>query len=168
MNKLQKFLEYIKIKRLFGKYISKASIKNIIDNPKMDDEKEIVKCGYIILEVSQNEYFEETVTDVCNYYVNTKNFFVTIYGTFIEILLFNRKNYKIKNEININKLIEAIESLDEKHKKNLKGIYGITNAKAGFYGGHIITAYMVLLDNYSKKIMKLNELQEGEIIEVKE
>jgi len=167
MNIFKRYLLKLKFRKFFGKYLNKEKINEIINNPKniLEEKKEIVECGYIIIDIIQNKHFEKTMTEICNFFSDYRQFFVNIYGTIIEILLFNKSNFEERVEINIDNIINVIKNIPEKNKINIRGIYGITNANVGGYGGKMIFTYMVLLDNYYEKIIKINKLNYGEIME---
>ena len=163
MNFLERCLLKHKTRKLFRDCLNKRQIDEIFNNSDRELKKEIVECGYIILDIIQNEKFDETLTAVSNYFLENGNFFVEFYGTLIEILLFNKPNFEKKIEINIDKINNVVKNIPESIKSNLRGIFGITNARLGFYGGKTAFTYMVLLDNYYEKIIKIDKLILGEM-----
>ena len=158
-------IEKIWIKNKFSKYVNKKILNNIekSDNKlKKPVEKE---CGYILLEIIQNEYFDLTLSNLIDYSKN-KNIIYDIYGTimlfFISKVLWNEnKDIIIKNIIN-----EFINNIPEDIMKNIRCIHGVENAKIGFFGNNERSAYMALLNNFYEKIIKINELNIGEIKEI--
>ena len=163
MNILKQFFLKLRLRKSFGKYIIKYNINEMINNSQKIQEKEIVKCGYIIINIIQNEIFENIISDIINYFLKKEKYYITIYGTIIEILIFNKSNYNKYYEINIENIKNDIDNIPEKNKKYIRGIYGITNAKIGNYGGEKLLAYIPLIDKYYEKIILINNLEYGEI-----
>ena len=164
---IKNIFQKIQIKNAFGKYIDKKVIEKILqkENFKTDIPEE-KKCGYIIFDIMQNDYFENTLTELVNYSEN-KEFIFDIYGTIIIYFLCKAKwNQNIN--LNIEKsLSKFIENIPENILKNIRCIYGIENAKVGFFGSNNRCTYMVLLNNYFNKILEINKIKYGEIIELK-
>ena len=164
---IKDIFQKIQIKNAFGKYIDKKVIEKISqkENLKFDIPEE-KKCGYIIFDIMQNEYFENTLTELINYSEN-KEFISDIYGT---ILIYFLCKEKWNQNINLNiekSLSEFIENIPENILRNIRCIYGIENAKVGFFGSNNRCTYMVLLNNYFNKILEINKIKYGEIIELK-
>ena len=164
---IKDIFQKIQIKNAFGKCIDKKVIEKILqkENFKTDIPEE-KKCGYIIFDIMQNDYFENTLTELVNYSEN-KEFIFDIYGTIIIYFLCKAKwNQNIN--LNIEKsLSKFIENIPENILKNIRCIYGIENAKVGFFGSNNRCTYMVLLNNYFNKILEINKIKYGEIIELK-
>ena len=157
----------IQIKNAFGKYMDKKIIENILQKENFGiDTPEEKKCGYIIFDIMQNEYFENTLTELIEYLKN-KDFISDIYGTIVVCFLCRAKwnqNIDLDIEKSLNKFIENIP---ENIMKSIRCIYGIENAKVGFFGSSNKCTYMVLLNNYFNKILEISKIKYGEIIELK-
>jgi len=163
MNILKQFFFNLRLRKSFGKYLTKNNINKMINSSQKIHEKEIIKCGYIIIDIIQNEIFENIISDIINYFYSKEKYYITIYGTIIEILIFNKSNYNKYYEINIEYIKNDTDNIPENIKKYIRGIYGITNAKIGNYGGEKLLAYIPLIDKYYEKIILINNLKYGEI-----
>jgi hypothetical protein len=71
-------------------------------------------------------------------------------------------NYNIKYLLN-----QFIENIPENILKKIRSIYGIDNAKIGLFGSTLKFTHMVLLDDYYKKLLEIENIQYGEIKEIK-
>ena len=140
------------IKRSFGKYLDKEIIDLIVNNKE---------CGYIVIDIEQNEYFENNLNIIIEYLID-KQYMIDVFGTIVQFSLFQINENNIV-EINIEKIENDIKNIPENINKNVRGIYGIENAKVGNFGNKHRMVYMALLKNYYNKIIKMNELKYGEI-----
>jgi sugar phosphate isomerase/epimerase len=150
------------LKKGFEKYIGKKNMDKIIDkNSHEFMVKEIKRCGYIIIEINQNEYFEKTMGQIINYF-DTTNFMINIYGTMVDLTLFE-SSWNKNIDINIEGIKYIAKNIPDENIQNIRGIYGIENARLGNFAGDNRLAYMALIDNYYEKIIKISELKYGEI-----
>ena len=162
--------EEIFYKNIFSKYLNKKIIDDIVNGNFKKEEPEEMECGYIIFDILQNDLFELTLKDVLDYSYNSKIFFVdNIYGTIV-ILNIKRK-YFFKEEDNMEEYLkEFITNIPENISKNTRFVYGMENAKVGLFGSNNILRHMVLLKNFYKKLIKIDNLKYGdsEKMEIKE
>jgi hypothetical protein len=150
----------ITIKKSFGKYINKKDINEIMRKNNCLSEKKFKKCGYIIIEIIQNDFFEANLKSLLSHFNNT-NFMSDIYGTILVFTLFEslwNKDF----DITIGKIENSIKNI---FNENIRGIYGIDNAIIGNFGTEHRMHYMALFNDFYKKIIKINGLKYGEIKE---
>jgi hypothetical protein len=149
------------IKRSFGKYLEKEIIDLIVNNKEIINRVETKKCGYIIIDIEQNECFENNLNKIIEYFID-KKYVIDVFGTITQFSLYEiNENFIV--EINIEKIKNDIENIPENINKNIRGIYGIEDARIGNFGNKYRMSYMALLKNYFNKIYKINEIKYGEI-----
>ena len=96
-------------------------------------------------------------------YSKNKNLVYDIYGI-IFLLYVSKVLWNKGKEINIKDILDDfIENMPESIKKNIRCVYGVENAKIGIFGTDYRSSYMVLLNDYYKKILEINKLKNGEI-----
>jgi hypothetical protein len=118
------------------------------------------------MDIMQNEHFEETLNNLLDY-SNGKDLLNFLSGTIIMFSIYKRK-WNAGKELNIKETVtNFINYLPLKILKNIRGIYGIEKAKVGNFGISFQMRYMVLLNEYIRKIMELDKIGYGEIIEYK-
>jgi hypothetical protein len=149
---IRDFIARISFQNAFSKYIDKKDIKKILNGEIEIEKPKEEECGYIIMDIVQNNNFETTLNDLLNYSKN-KNFLHFLSGTIIMFTIYKSK-WNIENEINLKEaLIDFIKYLQPEILKNLRGIYGIEKAKIGNFGIDYCMHYMVLLKDHIKKIL---------------
>jgi hypothetical protein len=163
---LKKLYQKYLLKHYFGKYLDKKSIDRILSGTSGKEKKEEIECGYIIIEINQDKNFESTLTNILEY-SHDKNVVSEIYGTIV-IFYFYKKDIDTEENPNIKNLLEIfIKGIPENNLINIKCIYGIDNAKVGLFGSTLKFTYMVLLNDYIKKLAEIKNMQYGEIKEIK-
>jgi hypothetical protein len=159
------FIQKRWIKKAFGKYLDKKMIEEIIDNNNLSIKHfERQECGYIIIEIAQNNYFEEIMDKVITFSMKN-NFLVDIFGTILYLCTYEsswNKNVNILKNIS-----NFLENFPEKKNKNIRGLYGIENAIIGNFGSNQRMKYMALINEYYKKLIRINEIEYGKIVEYK-
>ena len=127
------FLQRIFIRNAFKKFNDRNTVDEILNgNIKIEDKPEEKECGYIIIEIIQNNEFESTLSNLLEYSKN-KNLVYDIYG--IIFLLYVSKVLWNKNkEINIKDILDDfIENMPENINKNIRCVYGVEYAKIGIF-----------------------------------
>ncbi|MDR1315640.1 MAG: hypothetical protein LBK13_02100 [Spirochaetales bacterium] len=161
---IKEIMQKMYIKKMFSKYLDKKTIEKILNNDIKLEEPEEKECGYIFIDIKQNSYFNETLNKVL-YYSKNKKFIDFIYGSIIIFIICKSKRNK---DIDIDEsLNDFIEKFPKDGMQDIRGIYGIDKAKIGNFGITGRYSYMVLVNNYFGKIVELNEINYGEIIENK-
>jgi hypothetical protein len=163
---IKDFFYKLCIQRTFSKYLDKKDIKKILnDEIKIERHKE-EECGFIIMDIMQNENFETILKNILEYRKD-KNFIHFLSGTIIMFIIYNHKQ-NIENKTNINDELKIfIKDLPLETLKHLRGIYGMEKAKIGNFGIDYYMHYMVLLKDYIRKIMEIDKIEYGNIIEYK-
>ena len=68
--------------------------------------------------------------------------------------------------INAPDSIIRIEHIPENMVKNVRCVYGIDNARVGLFGSVLRFSYMVLLNDYTQKLLAIKDMRYGEIKEI--
>jgi hypothetical protein len=161
---VKEFFQKIYLKKEFSKYLNKETVEKTLNNNSELEKPKEKECGYIVFDIKQDDHFNETLSKIIDYAFRNENFLNFIYGSIImftisKILLNENIDIKINESLN-----EFIENIPTDSRQKIRGIYGIDTAKIGNFGTNNRMSYMVLLNNYFNKIVKLNEIDYGEII----
>ena len=153
------------IKKAFSKIVDKKVVDEILNGNVKFEKPEEKECGYILIEIIQDEFFEEILSNLIDY-SKDKNLTFDLYGTIIQffigdILWNENKGINFKNTIE-----EFIINIPEDIRKRIRGIYGSETAKIGMFGSNYRSAYIFLLKNYFKKLLEIDKLNIGEIKEL--
>ena len=86
------------VRKAIGKYID-INIVDSLANMNYQDlqKKELVKCMYIILDISENDNFEQTQKDIIEYFTVKDMVICELFGTMVFISSYNAvdKNFGI-------------------------------------------------------------------------
>ena len=158
-----RFFDKIFLRNSFKKNIDKKTVEKILSGNYEVSKPEYRECGYIIVEIKQDNGFEKTLAELIEY-SEKKDFFIEYIGSIVILNSFRQekiKNLSIKDSIN-----EYVQNLPHSILINIRCVYGVENAKIGSLGSNDHNAFILLLEDFFKKILKIGELNYGEIMEV--
>jgi hypothetical protein len=155
------------LKKLFGK--NGENIIAFIEYEKQKlcvelRDKENEMCGYIIINIIENEYFNESYEKVLKYF-HEKVTEIESYGNVIILTLYESNS--IEYIVNINDIKYIVENIPENILKNVRGIYGISNAKIKKFKKKEYHVNKVLIENFIEKLTKIIKVKYGKIIQLK-